>query len=260
MMMTVDGGASRLATWDDELEELYARLSGRGGFRWDAASDGLYRAARDRAVTDGRLAMQDTMGRAAALTGGYGSSYSQAVGQREYDDYLRSLGEAMPQFYSMARQNWQDEGDALRDRYELLYRRASDERDRLAAADRAAADAAEEARARQDAADRAAAQRRQQGFNALVKIIQSSGYRPSDAELESTGLSRAAADALAEAWLGAQKSAKSARSGGSSSSGAARTKEKSAKKTAAGTAKKPALPAVPAAAGGGSGARAMTVR
>ncbi len=250
MTMTVDGGAARLAAWDDELEELYARLSGRGGFRWDAASDGLYRAARDRAVVNGRLAMEDTMGRAAALTGGYGSSYGQAVGQREYDDYLRSLGEAMPQFYGMARQTWQDEGDALRDRYELLSGRASDERDRLAAADKAA-------QTRQAAADRLAAQQRQQGFNALVKIIQGSGYRPSDAELESTGLSRAAADALAEAWLAAQKPAKTR--GGSSSSGAAKTKEKSAKKTARKT-EKPALPAAPAAAGGGSGARAMTVR
>lgn len=249
MTMTYDGGA-KLAAWDDELEALYARLSGRGDFRWDAASDGLYQAARDRAVVGGRLAMRDTMGQAAALTGGYGSSWAQAVGQREYDDYLRSLGEAMPQFYAMARQNWQDEGDALRDRYGLLYQRASDERDRLAAAQRAAAQSEKDALARQAAADRAAAQQRQSGFNALVKIIQSSGYRPSDAELESTGLSRSAADALAEAWGGAQKTASR---GGSASSGA----KKTAEKTAAGTAKKK-LPGLPAAAGGGS--RAMMVR
>ncbi|MBQ6466187.1 MAG: hypothetical protein IJJ43_07975, partial [Oscillospiraceae bacterium] len=144
------GGADRLAAWDDELEELYARLSGRGSFRWDADSDGLYRAARDRAAIGGRLAMRDTMGRAAALTGGYGSSYALAAGQREYDDYLRSLGEAMPQYYAMARQRWQDEGEALKDRYELLYRSASDERERRDAQAQAEA-------ARQAAADKAAA-------------------------------------------------------------------------------------------------------
>ena len=31
-------GSERLAAWDDELEDLYRRLSGRGSFRYDAAS------------------------------------------------------------------------------------------------------------------------------------------------------------------------------------------------------------------------------
>lgn len=210
------GGAQRLAAWDDELEELYSRLSGRGSFRYDAASDALYTAARDRAVVNGRLAMRDSMGQAAALTGGYGSSFAQAVGQREYDDYLRSLGEAMPQFYAMAQQHWQQEGDDLRDRYDLLYRRASDERERQAAAQAAAAQAEHEAYERQTAADKAAAQQRQTNYSALVKLIQRSGYRPSDAELSAAGLSRAAADALAEAYLRSLQPAR--RSGGGSSS------------------------------------------
>lgn len=210
------GGAQRLAAWDDELEELYSRLSGRGSFRYDAASDALYTAARDRAVVNGRLAMRDSMGQAAALTGGYGSSFAQAVGQREYDDYLRSLGEAMPQFYAMAQQHWQQEGDDLRDRYDLLYRRASDERERQAAAQAAAARAEHEAYERQAAADKTAAQQRQTNYSALVKLIQSSGYRPSDAELSAAGLSRAAADALAEAYLRTLQPAR--RSGGGSSS------------------------------------------
>ena len=199
------GGAQRLAAWDDELEELYSRLSGRGSFRYDAASDALYTAARDRAVVNGRLAMRDSMGQAAALTGGYGSSFAQAVGQREYDDYLRSLGEAMPQFYAMAQQHWQQEGDDLRDRYDLLYRRASDERERQAAAQAAAARAEREAYERQAAADKAAAQQRQTNYSALVRLIQSSGYRPSDAELDDTGLTRAAAEALYAAWAAGQK-------------------------------------------------------
>ena len=217
MDYTYDGGGQRLAAWDDELEELYSRLSGRGSFRYDAASDALYTAARDRAAVNGRLAMRDSMGQAAALTGGYGSSFSQAVGQREYDDYLRSLGEAMPQFYAMAQQRWQQEGDELRDRYELLYRRASDERARQEAAQAAAARAEREAYERQAAADKAAAQQRQSSYNALVKLIQGSGYRPSDAELSASGLSRAAADALAEAYLRSLQPARRSRGGSSSS-------------------------------------------
>ena len=203
MDMTYDGG--RLAAWDDELEELYQRLSGRGEFRWDASSDGLYLAARDRAVQGGRLAMRDTMGRAAALTGGYGSSYALAASQREYDDYLTRLGEAMPQYYGMARQSWEAGGEALKDRYELLYRRSEDEKARQAAEHRAAEQAREAELKRRAEADKEAARQRQSGYNALVKLIQSSGYRPSDAELDDTGLTRAAADALYEAWAAKQK-------------------------------------------------------
>ena len=181
-MQTYTEGGGLSAAWDDELEALYSRLSGRGSFRYDAASDPLWTSYAERARLGGQLAMQDTMGRAAALTGGYGSSYAQAVGQREYDDYLRSLGEAMPQFYSLALQRWQAEGDTLRDRYELLYTRASDERERA------------------DAAGQAAWQRQQSNYASLVKLIQSAGYRPTDAELSGAGLSRAAADALLAAW------------------------------------------------------------
>ena len=210
---TQSPGAAQLAAWDDELEQLYARLSGRGSFTWDAASDGLYRAARDNAVALGRLAMQDSMGQAAALTGGYGSSYAQRVGQQSYDDYLTRLGEAMPQFYAMARERWQDEGDALRDRYDLLYRRAEDARDRMAAEQAAAAEAEREAQKQRAEAEKAAAQQRQKSYDALVKLIQSSGYRPKDAELRAAGLTRAAADALAAAWSAKQK--KSSRRGSS---------------------------------------------
>lgn len=250
------GGASGLAAWDDELEELYARLSGRGSFRYDAASDGLYTAARDRAALSGRMAMEDSMGRAAALTGGYGSSYAQAVGQREYDDYLRSLGELMPQFYSMARQRWQDEGDALQNRYDLLYRRASDERDRQAAAQAAAAQAEREAYERQNAAQKTAEQQRRNNYSDLVKLIQSAGYRPSDAELGAAGLSRAAADALLAAW---QRTLQPVSGGGASSgSGSGKTKqekktEKTEKTVSTATAKK-------SAASGGGGRLVQMVR
>ena len=76
---------------DAELEELYQALMGRRSFSYNAAEDPMYRSVADRYVQNGRLAMRDTMGSAAALTGGYGSSYAQAVGQQSFDEYLRQL-------------------------------------------------------------------------------------------------------------------------------------------------------------------------
>ena len=42
-------------------------------------------------MKNGRLAMMDSMGRAAALTGGYGSSYAQSAGQQAYQKQMDSL-------------------------------------------------------------------------------------------------------------------------------------------------------------------------
>jgi len=189
--------------WDRELDELYAALTGRGGFRWDAGRDPLWAAYSDRAQAAGRLAMRDTMGRAAALTGGYGSSYAQAVGQQQYGEYLRGLSEAMPDFYELAYRRWQDEGARLADDYDRLAARRREEAEAAAAAEQTAyqrqRDALADARREADdaaAADKTAYQRRQDSYNALVRLISASGYEPTDAELASAGLSRAAAEAL----------------------------------------------------------------
>lgn len=89
-------------SYDDEIGRLYDRIINREGFRYDMNSDPLYMSYRDRYAREGRLAMKNTMGQAAALTGGYGSSYSQAVGQEQYGAYLEKLGNVMPQLYSAA--------------------------------------------------------------------------------------------------------------------------------------------------------------
>lgn len=79
------------SSYDDEIGRLYDKIINREGFRYDMNSDPLYMSYRDRYAREGRLAMKSTMGQAAALTGGYGSSYSQAVGQEQYGAYLNQF-------------------------------------------------------------------------------------------------------------------------------------------------------------------------
>ena len=112
--------------YDAEADRLYRSFAGRGAFRYRAADDPFYRAARDRYVQDGRLAMRDSMGSAAALTGGYGSSYSQGVGQQRYGEYLRRLSELMPQYYTAALRRWEAQGKALSDAYGMARGLAQD--------------------------------------------------------------------------------------------------------------------------------------
>ena len=71
------------SSYDGEIRRLYDEIVNRPAFRYDPRSDPLYQSYRSQMVTEGERAMRDTMGQAAALTGGYGSSYAQGVGQQE---------------------------------------------------------------------------------------------------------------------------------------------------------------------------------
>lgn len=89
--------------------------------------------------------MKDTMGQAAALTGGYGSSYAESAAQQQYDAYLQQLGDIVPELYTLAYSRYQDEGDALQERYDMLsglrdreYGEYTDALDRYEAAQAAA--------------------------------------------------------------------------------------------------------------------------
>ena len=109
--------------WDKELDALYDQIASRGAFSYDLGTDPVYRQYREQYQSAGRMAMEDTMGRAAALTGGYGSSYGQQAGQQAYNAYLQKLNEAVPGLYAQAREQYDREGSALYDRYDLVRSR-----------------------------------------------------------------------------------------------------------------------------------------
>ncbi len=115
--------ADYVSRWDDELDALYAALRGRAPFRYDLGKDTLYMQYRQQYQELGRLAMTDTMAQAAALTGGYGSSYSQAAGQQAYHGYLQKLNDLVPQLYREARDAYDSRTQQLRDRYALVRAR-----------------------------------------------------------------------------------------------------------------------------------------
>lgn len=107
-------------SYDAEIQRLYSEIVNRGKFNYDLLSDPLYQQYREQYVNQGNMAMMDTMGQAAALTGGYGSSYSQAVGQQQYNNYLNQLNQMVPEFYDRAFNYWQAEGQDLYNQYGLV--------------------------------------------------------------------------------------------------------------------------------------------
>lgn len=106
--------------WDGELTELYNRIANRKPFSYDLGTDPVYQQYREQYQRQGRLAMQDTMGQAAALTGGYGSTYGEQVGQQAYNAYLQNLNDIVPDLYNAAYNRYRDEGTDLYNQYGLL--------------------------------------------------------------------------------------------------------------------------------------------
>lgn len=111
--------------WDAELDSLYDQITNRKPFQYDINQDALYQQYKEQYQRLGRTAMQDTMGQAASLTGGYGSTYAEQVGQQTYNAYLQSLNDIVPQLYDRAYGRYQDEGQDLYNRYGLVSDRES---------------------------------------------------------------------------------------------------------------------------------------
>lgn len=169
--------------YDAKINALYDQITGRGNFNYDLNADALWKQYQDSYTQMGKQAMRDSMGKAAALTGGYGSSYGMAVGQQQYDQYLQSLGDVVPELYESAYQKWNDEGDRLIQQYGMLtdreaqdYARYQDEYNKWLT-ERSYADAKAE-----DALDR------QSSNLDMLQYMISIGYTPTAQEIADAGL------------------------------------------------------------------------
>ena len=116
--------------FEARLQELYDQIAGREAFSYDPEEDEMYKRYARLYAAQGAAAMEDTMGQAAALTGGYGSSYAQAVGQQAYDRYLGELAALVPELRQAALAEYTQEGKALTDQYGLLRQQESAAYDR----------------------------------------------------------------------------------------------------------------------------------
>ena len=108
-----------VSQYQDQLDALYNQIVGRGEFSYDPSADPLYEMYKDRYTVGGQQAMQDTMANAAALSGGYGNSYAQTVGQQQYNQYMTALADILPELEARAYDRWRDEGVDLYNQFQL---------------------------------------------------------------------------------------------------------------------------------------------
>ena len=123
-MKSFQGGAAAKmpyqSGWSKQLNDTMDKILNREPFQYDLNGDALYQQYKDRYVQQGQQAMMDTMGQAAALTGGYGNSYAQAAGQQAYNQYLQGLDDRIPELYQLALDKYRMEGDQLDTRAAFL--------------------------------------------------------------------------------------------------------------------------------------------
>ena len=113
--------------WQSQLNDLMGQIQNRPAFQYDVNADALWNQYKDQYVNQGRQAMMDTMGQAAAMTGGYGNSYAQTVGQQAYQGYLQGVNDKLPDLYQLAMNRYQTEGDQLLTQYGLMADQESQE-------------------------------------------------------------------------------------------------------------------------------------
>lgn len=113
--------------YDQALGQALDALMQQPSFRYRLDGDALYKRYRDSAVKNGQLAMEDTLGQVAALTGGYGNSYAQSAGQQAYARQLDALGDRIPELYTLAMEQYRLQSQGLKDKYNLLL--GADSRD-----------------------------------------------------------------------------------------------------------------------------------
>lgn len=108
------------STWQDQLLDIIGKIQNGEKFSYDLNGDALYQQLAEQYTTQGKLAMMDTMGQAAAMTGGYGNSYAQSVGQQTYQGYLQQLNDKVPELYQLARDQYNQDRQALYDQASLI--------------------------------------------------------------------------------------------------------------------------------------------
>ena len=106
--------------WQTQLNDMLQQIQNREKFSYDMNGDALYQQYKNQYALQGQQAMMDTMGQAQAMTGGYGNSYAQSVGQQAYQGHMQQLNDKIPELYQLAMSKYQMEGDEMKDQAALI--------------------------------------------------------------------------------------------------------------------------------------------
>ncbi len=97
--------------YDGRIQELLDALTNRENFSYDAERDPLYAQYRKQYLREGKRASEDTMGQAAAMSGGLPTSYAATAAGQAQNYYNAQLTDKIPELEQLAYQKYLDDFD-----------------------------------------------------------------------------------------------------------------------------------------------------
>jgi hypothetical protein len=123
--------SSGKTSYSDQIDALMSEIQNRDKFEYDVDSDVLFQQYLGSAMASGKTAMMDTMGQASALTGGYGSTYATSAANQQYNAYIQDAYNNLPEYYQMALEAYQMEGEEMYNQLAMLNQADATEYQRL---------------------------------------------------------------------------------------------------------------------------------
>ncbi len=106
--------------YTEKLDALVDKILNGEKFSYDVSEDALYDLYKEQYINQGKMAMADTAAQAAALTGGFGSSYGTTAAQQAYQQYLTELNDIVPELHDRAYQKYLNDKVADKENLALI--------------------------------------------------------------------------------------------------------------------------------------------
>ena len=122
---------NRTNKWSDELENAYNNIQNMEKFSYDMNNDAFYQQYASSYANNAKLAMENTVAQASALTGGYANSYAATAGQAMYNQQMEGLNDRATELYQLSLQQYNAESDRLNNLYATTANAYGIEQDRI---------------------------------------------------------------------------------------------------------------------------------
>ena len=109
----LDKVSSNKTSYSGQLQGLLNQYNTKQKFSYDINKDALFQNSLSSAMNQGKNAMQDTIGQAAALTGGYANSFATSAGNQAYNQFVKGAYDNLPAYYQMALDAYNQEDQRL---------------------------------------------------------------------------------------------------------------------------------------------------
>lgn len=107
-------------TYVDQINNMVSSYLGRDKFNYNPNNDSIYQQIRDTYLGSGKVAMQDTLGSGARLSGGNNNSSAQVAAQQTYNKYTNALSDKISDLENTAYGRYRNDNTDLLSKIDLL--------------------------------------------------------------------------------------------------------------------------------------------